>query len=170
MKFPVPAAPQSRFSDANLSGAEREDEKKMAPRGLPALDATFLNRSYRLTLWLGLIVACGVSVALHSVLIASSLFLGVLTGVLLLKSQEMFVRLAVRPPVNGVANPPNLKHIVPLVFLLPLKIAFIGGGLMLLWRAQYLNLWAFWAGFVLVQVVLLVRLLVHLTQAKAKSV
>jgi len=165
MKHSVPAAPQPSFGDALSSASRVESEPQSAPR----LDGAFLNRFYRVALLFGVIVACGVLVATRSMLQASSLLVGVAVGVLLLKSQEFFVRLAVRPPSQGTANPQNLKYIAAMVFVLPLKIAVVGGGLFLLWRAQAINIWAFWAGFVLVQVVLLARLALYLTQAKKTS-
>lgn len=120
--------------------------------------------------WFGLIAASGIYVATRSMLAAGSLLLGLAVGVLLLKSQELFVRLALRPPAEGSAGPVNLKNVLPLVFLLPLKIGVIGAVLMLLWRANAVNLLVFWAGFALVQLVLLTRLVLNLAQLKMKSV
>jgi Flp pilus assembly protein TadB len=119
--------PQLNAPQANTPRQQRHPaaSKQVAP-----LDAAFLRRCFGTTLWLGALLALCVASVFRSAAPGLSCAAGVLLGALLLKSQEWFVRRALRPrdatPVDGEPVAGRGRKLSPWL-LLPFKYALLAG-------------------------------------------
>lgn len=102
-----------------------QPQPRAASRQFAPLDAAFLRRCFGTTLWLGALLSLCVASVFRSGVPGISCMAGVLLGALLLKSQEWFVRRALRPRNAAPALGTGLK-LSPWL-LLPLKYAGLAG-------------------------------------------
>lgn len=167
MRFSVPPAPQPSFAlkDAALrqsdSRARNFPASKLAP-----LDAAFLRRVKWSTLWLGGVFSFCVLCLSHSTLTTSSFALGAMFGVLLLVSQEWFVRRAVGLKLAPETTTKAAKMV--LVFLLPAKWIAVTLALGWMLHAHLLNPFSFVAGCTVVQIVIVAKVVGRLMQFRMR--
>lgn len=171
--FNLPAPPQPTFSgntsllrsDASQAASE---SRTPAASQLAPLDAAFLSRVLMTTLWFGALLMLIVFGATRSLAATLSFGAGAGLSLILLKSQEMFVRRVLRakdaPAYSG------WDASVPLGVLLPLKYLLIAVGIYFSLRYQLLVPAAFAAGFTLLQIVVTARVAGRVLSQRVRSV
>jgi len=156
----VPAPPQASFE--KNSERERRDAAKTgaatvgisaASQRIAPLDAAFLGRVYRVNAIFGAILTTALGIWSGSVGAALSCAVGVTIGLLLLKTQELFVRRVIRPLTWPAYEGPDKK--LPLWLIVPGKYALAAAAILLLRHTELLNYGAFAGGFAAVQMTLL---------------
>jgi hypothetical protein len=132
------------------------------------MDAAFLSRTLRTTIWMGALLTLCAYAYTHSGIATWSFGLGASFGALMVKSTEIFVRRLIRakdaPPYSGWDAP------IPLWALLPLKWGLIVASLALLFYYQMINAVAFAIGFPTVQLVFMARFLGRVMSPRTRSV
>lgn len=175
-KITLPAPPQPTFPVGPLSTDRdgfsvvrnaREELSQAAPKQLAPLDAAFLRRVHRTTLWFGALITLCVFVVTHSMLITASFGGGALLGGMLLVSQEMIVRRALRKPASPKAKWAN---VIPMWLLMPVKYLAVGVVLSVLFNHQMLHVGAFATGIMVVQFVIVAKVAGRLMARQMRSV
>lgn len=171
-RITLPAPPRASFDDAarhRFNDGTPPPEERGSWRHSPAsarfapLDAAFLRRVFGTTLWLGALLTLCLAGVSGSWPLALSFGAGVLLVALLLKSQEWFVRRALRPQTAAPYNGPDRR--IPLWLLLPLKYALLAAVIAWLMRQPMFQPLGFAAGCLLVQGVVVARVLGRLMTA-----
>ena len=159
----VPPAPQPSFSAARdkQSGVAAD----VASKSKSPLDAAFLGRIYRSILWFGTLMMV-LSAPLFGYPAGVLSFAGgVGLAALLLRSQEILVRAALRPQEKIVTLDPRLA----MVLALPIKVMIVAAGLGVLYRFELLSIGALAAGFFAGQAVILAKIAGWWLVRRAKS-
>jgi len=147
----VPPAPEPSF--AAKDRAERAEASRSRRSGESPLDAAFLARIYRSMLWFG-----GVMTLLTAALWKSGAGIGSFAGglvlaALLLRTQEVVVRAALRPPTETGGWDPR----VLLLVFLPLKYIVVIGILVVAFMTHCLRPEPLAAGFFAGQLVVVAK-------------
>ncbi|HVF10649.1 MAG TPA: hypothetical protein VNA16_07595 [Abditibacteriaceae bacterium] len=121
------------------------------------LDVDFLRRTYRTAVWMGaLLTLCAYAIS-GSFIVTISFAAGAALAALLLKSQEIFVRRALRP--KGSAAYSGWDRRIPLPLLWFLKYGLIAYAMSYLLRAQVLEPVGFATGFMAMQLIVVAKAL-----------
>jgi len=171
--FNLPAPPQSSFSGSpSLSTSEASraasSKRSSATSQIAPLDAAFLSRVLVTTLWFGALLALLVYGITRSFPATWSFAGGAGLSLVLLKSQEMFVRRVLRAKDAPVYNGWDAR--LPLAVLLPGKYLLIAAGIYVSLRFQIMVPAAFAAGFTLLQVVVTARVAGRVMSQRVRSV
>ena len=161
----VPPPPQSSFepkSETTTRTRPGAPSKKAAP-----LDGKFFERVYRFAPGFGTLLAVCLAVISRNAALTLSFAVGFATGLLLLKSQEMFVRRVVRPKSWPAYDGPDKK--IPVWVMVPGKYLLVIAAMLLLRRAGLLNFVAFAGGCTVMQFVVLSMALGRLNANRARS-
>ena len=146
-KIVVPPVPESAMSAAKPRGGAGPAK----PLNLAAaMDAAFLARVYRSMLWVGIVMTAVAFPLFHSLLAASSFVGGIALAALLLRTQEVVVRAALRPSEELGGFDPRLA----MVLTLPLKYVLVIGSLAYLQWMHLLQPTTLGLGFFVGQLVL----------------
>lgn len=169
MKIAVPPAPIG-VSPSPISQTESAAPKPLAAREkfglIEAFDAGFIGRTLVSMLGVGAFAMLGVLSATQSPFLASSFFAGILLGVVLLKSQELFVKKVLGP--RG-ANEKNLLSRVPLAVLLPLKYIVLAVLLGIAVDSGWLQPVVLAAGFIVGQIVIVAKVIGRFASLKMRA-
>jgi hypothetical protein len=155
-KATVPTPPQPSFSAQlrSASSAPRTAQRPAKPLAATPLDAAFLGRVARTTVWFGAYLSFFVFAVTRSSFLASSYAVGASLSALLLWSQVAYVRVLVRSKANdGAAKASRF----PVWLALPLKY---GALMFLIWallRFQLIQPLAFVLGVSLSQLVIVAK-------------
>ena len=160
-KYSVPAAPQPSFGNApanlNSSNLQRPTAQRTASSSKPLapLDAEFLKRTYRTSVWMGaLLTLCAYAIS-GSLVVMGSFAAGATLAALLLKSQEILVLRALRPkgaePYNG------WDKRIPWPLLLFLKYGLVAAAMSYLVRNQLITPAGFATGFMMMQMIVVAK-------------
>lgn len=172
MKHILPSPPQPSFaknaaviqsgysSVAASQGVVQKTQSLSASRSVAPLDAAFLGRVARTTLWFSAVLTIVVGSATSSFLVGGSFAAGALLAVALLKSQEMFVNRLARGKDKMSSG--SLWMRLPLALLLPAKYLAIAIGIAFSLRLHVLVPNAFAAGFTVLQVVIFSKVFTRL--------
>lgn len=171
--FNLPAPPQPSFTNSPAlphSDSSRTASKPGSPSApqLAPLDAAFLNRVLTTTLWFGALLALLVFGATRSLPATLSFAAGAGLSLVLLKSQEMFVRRVLRGKDAPAYAGWDAR--IPLAILLPAKYLLVAAGIGLSLRYQLLVPAAFAAGFTLLQIVVSARVAGRVMSQRVRSV
>ena len=132
------------------------------------MDAAFLSRTLRTTIWLGALFTLCAYAFTQSYIATWSFGLGTAFGALMLKSTEIFVRRLIRPkdapPYSG------WDALIPVWALLPIKWGLVIGTLALLFHYQMINAVAFAIGFPTVQLVIVAKTIGRLMAQRTRSI
>lgn len=139
-----------------------------APTRLAPLDAAFLCRIYRSMGWFGIVMSFLAYSAFRSVPIAVSFASGIGLGALLLKSQEIFVRRALRPK-NAPAYEGWDKKI-PVWLMLPAKYLLVTALLGYAIRNGIVAPIVLSFGFIAAQVVIAAKVIGYILASRVRSV
>jgi len=160
-KYSVPAAPQPSFGNApanfNQSNLLRPAAQRTASssKPLPPLDADFLRRTYRTSMWMGVLLSLCAYAVSGSLIVTGSFAAGAALAALLLKSQEILVLRALRPkgaePYNG------WDKRIPWPLLLFLKYGLVAAAMSYLVRAHLLTPTGFATGFMMMQLIVVAK-------------
>ena len=140
----------------------------MASKTATPLDAAFLRRVYRTTLWFGVLMAvCAFNVT-RSPLITSSFVLGIGCGALMLKSQEFFVYRVLRAgeAMDGIPAKPRF----PVWAVLAIKYTLLVGALEILFHLGLIHPAAFATGFMTEHVVIVSKVAGHFISQQIRPV
>jgi hypothetical protein len=135
---------------------------------LAPLDAAFLSRVLITTLWFGALLTLLVFGITRSIPAAWSFAGGAGLSLVLLKSQEMFVRRVLRS--KEAARYSGWDARIPLAVLLPAKYILIAAGIWLTLKLHLLVPAAFAAGFTLLQIVVTARVAGRVLSQRVRSV
>ena len=152
-KVAVPAPPQASFEEKRAPRKAFNPAQVVASRRISPLDAAFLQRVYRFVPRFGALLTLSVAVMARNVALPLSLAAGILTGLLLLKTQEMFVRRVLRPKSEGAYDGADEK--VPAWAIVPGKYALVIATLWLMRRTELLHYAGFAAGCTVTQLIVL---------------
>ncbi len=147
-KVSVPAPPQASF-EPKRAAQKTVAAEAVASRRTAPLDAAFLQRVYRFVPRFGVVLTLSIAVIARNAALPLSLAAGILTGLLLLKTQEMFVRRVLRPKSAG--GPDKMSALV----IVPGKYAIVIATLWLMRRTDLLHYAGFAAGCTVTQLIVL---------------
>lgn len=147
MSNTVPEPPQASFA------AKKPERVALPLRKSAPLDGEFLNRVYRFTPRFGIVLTLCLAILSKSVALPLSFAAGLLTGLLVLKTQEMFVRRVVRPKYLGPYDGTDKKF--PAWLIVPGKYAIVIATLWLMRRTELLHYAGFAAGCTVTQLIVL---------------
>lgn len=174
-RVPPPPVPQPPPVAEEKQSPSRK--QKHPPLETP-LDAAFIQRIYVTTFYLGLIwTACAWGLT-RSAAATGSFVGGLLLGALLLKSQELFVRLLIAPRVDAVAEQEQTEKNgrwrgwltrVPVALMLPLKYGLVGLAFSVVIARDWLHPGAMIIGFLTVQVVILSKVVGRVIDNRLKK-
>ena len=165
MKVVVPPAPAGVLQNKNASQKPPTAREKF---GLTqAFDAGFIGRTLVSMLGVGALGMLGILGASQSPQAASSFFGGILMGVVLLKSQELFVQKVLGPRGTGENN--LLVSRLPLAVVLPMKYLFIGALLWTCIEQGWLHPVALAAGFIAAQIVIVAKVVGRFAALKLRA-
>jgi predicted lipid-binding transport protein (Tim44 family) len=156
---------QDGFSPTPNTRVENSDQA--ASNRLAPLDAAFLRRVHRTTLWFGALITLCVLGVTHSMLITTSFGGGALLGGLLLKSQEITVSRALRKPASSKKN---WAAILPMSLAPLVKYLLVGVLLSVLFHRGHLHVAAFATGIMVVQFVVVAKVIGRLMARQMRSV
>lgn len=145
----VPAPPVASFEKKPASRPSLRETKRHAV----LLDEAFLRRVYRANCWFALVLALWAGLVANHLGAALSSGLGSLTGILFLKTQELFVERWLRSK-TGKPVPASWRN-VPTWVLVPGKYAVLIATILLLRRAGLMNYLTFVGGCLTVQLIML---------------
>lgn len=166
MRKTLPAPPQPSFvlPFDSASHAQKTDWKsansQLAPTRIAPLDAAFLGRTARTTLWFGAFLTVCLGIVSRNILLTLSFAAGALLGLALLKSQQMLVARLAKPKEIGVAAGWLMR--VPLTFLLPAKYLLVAVGIYFGLHWHLLVPAAFASGFTVLQLVIVSKVISRL--------
>lgn len=166
-KVSLPSPPQPSFGAAtfnSVSSSQKPNAKSSsASKTIAPLDAAFLGRVARTTIWFGTFLTFCVAIVSRDFAIAASFGAGALLGLALLKSQQMLV--ARLSKSKEVTEENGWLVRAPLMFLLPAKYLLISIGIFFGLKSGFLVPPAFATGFTVLQIVVfskvIGRLLLH---------
>ncbi len=155
----LPSPPQPSFAEGSVVFQPGSSQKNFgSARSLPSasktvapLDAAFLGRVARTTIWFGAFLTVCVALVSRQFAMTISFAAGALLSLALLKSQQMFVARLARS--KEVATQQSWIARLPLVFLLPAKYVLIAVGIYFGLKFQALVPAAFATGFTVLQIV-----------------
>lgn len=155
----LPSPPQPSFAEgltfnsslSSPSASMRRTKSPLASKTVAPLDAAFLGRVARTTIWFGAFLTVCVALVSRQFAMTISFAAGALLSLALLKSQQMFVARLARS--KKVATQQSWIARLPLVFLLPAKYVLIAVGIYLGLKFQVLVPAAFATGFTVLQIV-----------------
>ncbi len=171
MKKTLPAPPQPSFAEglkfnSSLSSQRtvaRDTKSPSASKTVAPLDAAFLGRTARTTLWFGTFLTLCLGIVSRNLPLTLSFASGALLGLALLKSQQMLVARLAKSKEASTETGWLMR--VPLAFLLPAKYVLIAVGIYWGLRFGVLVPAAFAVGFTVLQVVIfskvISRLMLH---------
>lgn len=150
--FQVPSPPVASFE------TKTKAQKAPAPRKLPnrhalLLDEAFLKRVYQANCWFGLVLAVTMGLIGHNFAAPLSSIAGSLSGLLFLKTQELFVARWLRSKTENQGS--DSWRWLPTWLLIPGKYAVLIAAILLLRRAGLMNFVTFTAGCLAVQLIML---------------
>ena len=145
----VPAPPLASFEQKIVSRPSLKETK----RRTVLLDEAFLRRVYRANCWFAVVLAVWAGLMGNHLGAALSSGLGSLTGILFLKTQELFVARWLRSKTGKPT--PNSWREVPTWLLVPGKYAVLIATILLLRRVGLMNYLTFVGGCVAVQLIML---------------
>ena len=155
----LPSPPQPSFAEGSLVFQSGSSQKKIgsakllpsASKTVAPLDAAFLGRVARTTVWFGAFLTVCVALVSRHFAMTISFAAGALLSLALLKSQRMFVaRLA---KSKGTNEESGWLMRAPLVFLLPAKYVLIAVAIYFGLKFGVLIPPAFATGFTVLQIV-----------------
>lgn len=155
--FQVPSPPVPSFKNskragrANKTAASDFEIAQFAPRHAVLLDGAFLKRVYRANLWFGALLS--ISLGLIGLPAGLSCAAGVVTGLLFLKTQELFVARLLRSKTGLKIS--NSVSWLPTWALVPGKYVLLIAAILLMQRAGLLNYVGFTVGCLAVQLIML---------------
>jgi len=152
-KVAVPAPPLASFEEKPQEAVTNRNSNAAAAQRNAPLDAAFLSRVYRVNWQFGALLTLCAAMLAKSVDWPLSVAAGVLTGLLLLKTQELFVRRVIRPMTWPAYEGPDKKF--PLWLMVPGKYALVIAAIWLLRHVGWLNYAGFLVGCTAVQITLL---------------
>lgn len=176
-KASIPAPPQPSFSfSAAPSSAPRSEEagvpfsSSSSPKSLLPLDAEFLRRVTHTSWWVGAVFALTVFTVTKSAFLAWSFAAGEALSIIMLASQQMFVR-RLASTREGAASSDGKKQLrFPPWILLPGKYLLLGVLIWALLRYDLIQPFAFVMGVPLVQVVITAKVLGRLLMQNRTSI
>lgn len=149
-KVQVPSPPQASF-EAKKSAPR--PKRTMRAKGAAPLDEAFLQRVYRNSLLFGTLLNISVAIITQSAAATLSCTVGLMSGLLVLKAKELFVRRVVRPHDAPPYQGPGKW--LPRWALGIGKFVLIGATIALLRRFDLINYVSFVVGCASVQVLLI---------------
>jgi hypothetical protein len=148
-RFEVPAPPAAAFEKK----PEAYPLPKKAKRRAVLLDEAFLKRVYRANCWFAVVLALTAGAVGQNFGTALSSGLGSLTGILFLKTQELFVARWLRSKTGQPGK--NEWRFLPTWLIVPGKYAVLIAAILLLRRAGLMNYLTFAGGCLSVQLIML---------------
>ena len=149
--FQVPAPPTASFEKQAAPASYKRAKRRVL------LNEAFLERVYRANGWFAAVLAVTVGLVGHHFGASLSSALGSLTGLLFLKTQELFVARWLRSKTGkpgGEAKADAWRYL-PTWLIVPGKYAVLIAAILLLRRAGLMNYLAFVGGCVAVQLIML---------------
>ena len=167
----MPAPPEASFEAPKPKAGTRNvafDEafKTPAKRRI-LLDVAFLKRVYGANLWFGVVLALTVGLIGQSFVAALSSLAGLLTGLLFLKTQELFVARLLRAKTGLPIS--DSWRFFPTWLLVPGKYVLLIAAILLLRKLGLMNYVTFVGGCLAVQLILLLMACERLLSRRAAA-